>query len=268
MSESWRNILERAAENLAIDLDQMAAPAFSHAHAAPLGSRRLSPQLSFAESRELLARELQAFSAQPREEAPMAPRPQASTALTIPVTASKQKKELARAPRKQTRWAGMVASFFSAALMGGLTAYLLLAQGDFRREAASVFAAYADQGSISGEASASLTSASEAGVVNRSTEDTLLTRASYQLSKGDGEAARAVFEVLANRGSLRGAFALAETYDPAKLAQHAHWGLKSDIRLARAWYKKASELGSLAAYERLKGLEKRAASLQPKAAQL
>ena len=267
MSESWRNILERAAENLAIDLDQMAAPAFSHVQAAPLGSRRLSPQLSFAESRELLARELQAFSAQSRAEAPMAPRLQVSTALTIPVTALKRRKELGRAPRKQTRWAGMVASCFSAALMGGLTAYLLLAQGDFRREAASIFAAYADQGAVSGEASA-LASASEAGVVNRSTEDTLLTRASYQLSKGDGEAARAVFEVLANRGSLRGAFALAETYDPAKLAQHANWGLKSDIRLARAWYKKASELGSLAAYERLKGLEKRAASLQPKAAQL
>ena len=57
MSESWRNILERAAGNLSIELDQMAAPAFSHASAVSFRSRRLSPQLSFAESRELLARE-------------------------------------------------------------------------------------------------------------------------------------------------------------------------------------------------------------------
>ena len=84
-----------------------------------------------------------------------------------------------------------------------------------------------------------------------------MTRASYQLNHGDGEDGRAVYQVLASHGSLRGAFALAETYDPARLAQHAEWELKADIRVARAWYKKASELGSLPAYERLKELDKR-----------
>lgn len=94
-----------------------------------------------------------------------------------------------------------------------------------------------------------------------------MERASYQLKHGDGEGGRAVFEVLANHGSPRGALALAETYDPAKLAQHTDWRLKSDVRVAREWYKRASELGSLAAYERLRDLDKRA-SLQQKAAKL
>ena len=69
-----------------------------------------------------------------------------------------------------------------------------------------------------------------------------------------------MFEVLANHGSLRGTLALAETYDPAKLAQHPEWQLKSDLRLARQWYKKASELGSLPAYERLRDFDKGAVS--------
>src|SRR6516162_3675944 len=96
MSESWRSILERAAENLSIDLDQMAAPAFSHAQPAMPGPRRLSPQLSFAESRALLARELQAFSPPPQKASPAAPRVAPGTALTVPVKASKQKVQPAR----------------------------------------------------------------------------------------------------------------------------------------------------------------------------
>ncbi len=87
-----------------------------------------------------------------------------------------------------------------------------------------------------------------------------MDRASYQLKHGDGEGGRAVYEVLASHGSLRGALALAETYDPAKLAQNAEWRLTPDVHVARAWYKKASELGSLPAYERLKDLDRRTAS--------
>ncbi len=94
-----------------------------------------------------------------------------------------------------------------------------------------------------------------------------MERASYQMANGDGPGGRAVFEVLASHGSMRGAFALAETYDPAKLARHADWRLMPDIRLARQWYKKASELGSVSAYERLRDLDKRA-SLPQKAAKL
>src|SRR5664279_284964 len=104
MSESWRNILERAAGNLAIELDQMATPAFSHAPAVAFRSRRLSPQLSFAESRELLARELQAVSPQPQKTQPEAPRIEPSRALTVAVRAPIQKQHPVRIPRKRTPW--------------------------------------------------------------------------------------------------------------------------------------------------------------------
>ena len=260
MSESWRNILERAAGNLSIELDQMAAPAFSHASAVSFRSRRLSPQLSFAESRELLARELQAFAPQPQKTQPEAPRIEPSRALTVPVMVPIQEKQPVRIPRKRTPWQNMFATILSAVITGGMTAYLLLAHGGVQKEQVLAFAAYVDQSFRSaGEASdhaAPIASPSAPAVVNRTTEDSLMERAFYQLTHGDSEGGRAVFEVLANRGSPRGAFALAETYDPAKLAQHADWRLKPDIRLARQWYNKASELGCLPAYERLRDLDK------------
>ncbi len=258
MTESWRNILERAAENLSIELDQMATPAFSHAHAASFGSRRLSPQLSFAESRELLARELQAFSAQSRRERPAEPRMHSSTALTVPVTRSSPKVEPVRThSQKGTPWQNLFATLLSAVITGGLTGYILLAQGDFGKDEGLASAAYASVGAYDSQP---VTSKNSAAVVNRSTEDALMDRASYQLKHGDGEGGRSVLEVLAGHGSVRAAFALAETYDPNALAQHKEWGLNSDLGLARTWYKKASELGSLPAYERLKTLDKRVAS--------
>jgi TPR repeat protein len=275
MSESWRSILERAAENLSIDLDQMAAPAFSHAQAAMPRPRRLSPQLSFAESRARLAQELQAFSPQPQKapQAPLAaPLVAAGTALTVPVTAPEQMAQPARAQsRKRTPWLNIFATILSAVITGGMTTYLLLAHGGVGKENLLALATYVNQGfSAAGMANshaAPAASMSAAAVANRSTEDALMERAAYQLKRGDGESGRAVFEALASHGSLRAAFALAESYDPAKLSQHGGWGLRSDIRLARKWYKKASELGSVAAYERLRDLEKRA-SLQQKAAKL
>ena len=157
----------------------------------------------------------------------------------------------------------VLTTLLSAILTGSFTAYVLLAQGYFGKGEELAFTAYADQRShAAGEDIEPVASASAAAVVSRSTEDALMDRASYQLNHGDGQGGRAVYEVLADHGSLRGAFALAETYDPATLTQHADWGLKSDIRLARAWYKKATELGSLPAYERLRNLEVRESRLQ------
>ena len=262
MSESWRNILERAAGNLSIELDQMATPAFSHAPAVSFRSRRLSPQLSFAESRELLARELQAFSPPLQKTQPEVPRIEPSRALTVPGMVPIQKKQPVRIPRRRTPWQNIFATILSAAITGGMTSYLLLAHGGVQKEQVLAFAAYVDQSfRPAGEANdhaAPIASPSAPAVVNRTTENSLMERASYQLAHGDGGGGRAVFEVLASHGSLQGAFALAETYDPVKLAQHTDWRLTPDIRLARQWYKKASELGSLPAYERLRDLDKRA----------
>lgn len=263
MSESWRNILERAAGNLSIELDKMGAPALSHAPAVSFRSRRLSPQLSFAESRELLARELQAFSPQPQQTQPALPRIEPSRALTVPVSVPLLKKQPVRIPRKRTPWQTIFATILSAAITGGMTAYLLLAHGGVQKEQVLAFAAYVDHSfPFADEASdhaAPIASPTAPAEVNRTTEDSLMERASYQLKHGDGEGGRAVFEVLANHGSARGAFALAETYDSGKLAQHTDWRLKPDIRLARQWYKKSSELGSLPAYESLRDLDKRTA---------
>jgi hypothetical protein len=74
MPDSWRRILERAAENLSIELDDKAAAGFSlqaSARTSPQASARtvfqrqvLRPR-SIAESRALLARELETISAQP-----------------------------------------------------------------------------------------------------------------------------------------------------------------------------------------------------------
>jgi hypothetical protein len=91
--------------------------------------------------------------------------------------------------------------------------------------------------------------------LGRATEDALLERASNQMIHGDGVGARAVYEVLAHYGSPKGAFNLAETYDPAALARRPARGLAPDIRLAREWYAKAAELGSPDASERLKNLD-------------
>jgi TPR repeat protein len=183
-----------------------------------------------------------------------------------------QKKQPVRIPRKRTPWQNMFATILSAVITGGMTAYLFLAHGGVRKEEIQALAAYIDQGFRSAvEASdhtAPIASSRAPAVVNPTTEDSLMERASYQLKHGDVEGGRAVFEVLANHGSPRGAFALAETYDPAKLAQHADWRLAPDIHLARKWYNKASELGSLPAYERLRDLDKVGASLQQSAARL
>ena len=95
--------------------------------------------------------------------------------------------------------------------------------------------------------------------LSRATEQTLLERASAQLTHGDGPGARAVYEALAHYGSARGAFSLAETYDPNVLAREPACKLTPDLRLAREWYSKAAELGSMNAYDRLKALEMQAA---------
>jgi TPR repeat protein len=97
-------------------------------------------------------------------------------------------------------------------------------------------------------------------VLSRATEDSLMDRASSQMTHGDGAGARAVYEVLAHYGSPKGAFSLAETYDPAFLATRPARGLAPDLALAREWYSKAAELGNMAAYARLKELDRQGGS--------
>ncbi len=63
MPDSWRNILERAASNLSIELDRDAGGGFRQQPASWPAPKRPAPKSrGLAESRELLARELEAIS--------------------------------------------------------------------------------------------------------------------------------------------------------------------------------------------------------------
>ncbi len=72
----------------------------------------------------------------------------------------------------------------------------------------------------------------------------MLARASTLMRQNDFAGARLIFQYLANHGSADGAFALAESFDPKKLAGHRVTGMMPDANLARSWYALAAELGS------------------------
>jgi TPR repeat protein len=75
-------------------------------------------------------------------------------------------------------------------------------------------------------------------------EEKMLKRAATLLGQNDIAGARLIFQYLAHHGSPRGAFALAESYDPKKWAGHHITGMMPDAGLARTWYARAAELGS------------------------
>lgn len=72
---------------------------------------------------------------------------------------------------------------------------------------------------------------------------------------GEIATARKIFQLVAEAGGAAGAFALAETYDPLVLGG---WrlaeGIKPNVALARTWYERARNLGSLDARDRLSRL--------------
>jgi hypothetical protein len=82
-------------------------------------------------------------------------------------------------------------------------------------------------------------------------EEALLRKGTLLLKNGDVSAARLNFENLALRGSSKGAFALAQSYDPSVLHTMAIAGLKPDLMKAKEWYAKAAALGDQEAARRL-----------------
>jgi len=72
------------------------------------------------------------------------------------------------------------------------------------------------------------------------------------MANGDITAARMMFQRAAQAGDAAGAFALAETYDPLVLSRlRLRGGIAPDVALARSWYEKARDLGSVAAPDRI-----------------
>jgi hypothetical protein len=75
------------------------------------------------------------------------------------------------------------------------------------------------------------------------------------MTYGEVAAARVMFQRVAEAGEGAGAFALAETYDPLVLGGlRLREGIKPDLGLARTWYERARDLGSLEARDRISRL--------------
>jgi hypothetical protein len=75
------------------------------------------------------------------------------------------------------------------------------------------------------------------------------------MTYGEVTAARAMFQRVAEAGDAAGAFALAETYDPLVLGGlRLREGITPNLALARTWYERARDLGSLEARDRISRL--------------
>jgi hypothetical protein len=75
------------------------------------------------------------------------------------------------------------------------------------------------------------------------------------MTYGEVAAARVMFQRAAEAGDGAGAFALAETYDPLVLGGlRLRQAVTPDIALARTWYERARDLGSLEARDRISRL--------------
>jgi len=85
----------------------------------------------------------------------------------------------------------------------------------------------------------------------------LVARGKDFLKEGDLASARLLFQRAATAGNAESCFILGTTYDPLFIRRIGVVGMKSDIALAREWYKKAAELGSADATQQLATLQRR-----------
>lgn len=83
----------------------------------------------------------------------------------------------------------------------------------------------------------------------------LMERGRALLRNGDVALAQLAFRRLADAGHADAALALAATYDPRYLAEHKFVGITGDAAKARAWYQRASALGSTEADRILRRLD-------------
>jgi hypothetical protein len=82
----------------------------------------------------------------------------------------------------------------------------------------------------------------------------LIKRGEELVSNGDIPAARLLLQRAAEAHDARAAFELAATYDPVATGQVGHHSVAPDLALARAWYQKARDWGSLEAPKQLEAL--------------
>jgi TPR repeat protein len=82
----------------------------------------------------------------------------------------------------------------------------------------------------------------------------LVRRARQLLTIGDISAARLVLRRAANAGNAQAALLLGSTYDPSVLKEMGAIGVAFDAAQARQWYRRAAELGSTEAPQRIERL--------------
>jgi hypothetical protein len=90
--------------------------------------------------------------------------------------------------------------------------------------------------------------------LNREEITYLLKRGEELVAAGQLGPARLVLRRAAEAGDSDAAFALAITYDPILLRTRTVVGFAPDNAMARAWYEKAKELGSVDASRRLEAI--------------
>ena len=82
----------------------------------------------------------------------------------------------------------------------------------------------------------------------------MIRRAHELIDRGDIGGARLLLDRAVSTNDGAAFFALAETYDPAVLAQWRVWGVGPDAERARSLYQKALERGITQARERISAL--------------
>jgi TPR repeat protein len=88
----------------------------------------------------------------------------------------------------------------------------------------------------------------------------LVRRGEDFIASGDLASARLLLQHAAESGDVRAALALAGTYDPNVLEKLGVQGLAADIGMARVWYQRAREFGSVEAPRRLEQLARASTS--------
>jgi TPR repeat protein len=84
--------------------------------------------------------------------------------------------------------------------------------------------------------------------------DAYLERGQRMIDEGDLTGARSFFRRVAESGDPRGALAMGATYDANYFAELGIRGVNPDNALAGDWYRKAMDLGSKDALDRLERL--------------
>lgn len=278
MSVSWRRILERAGDDLAHEQALGALRPAENRGARRRPSWISQPADPIAGARDLLARELQAMSSPSSQYRESHYNPEG-----MPGQLEQKQSQLPARVKVQERaarrhWGRNLAAVIVSSTVICSTIYAFMqqwpSQANAAREApyqhfsinevrASAAHVPLDNGEAAGnkaQSRAGLTQPAAAEKLSQQPlteqeEDVLLYRASNLLEAGDIAAARTIYQELASRGSQRGAVGIAETYDPNIVAKVLIKGLKADASAARSWYKRAAELGSKTAQERIKALD-------------